>query len=918
MYKSINQNNKKNMRYFLFLIIFISIIIYASNKKFNYHCGTNNLKIKPKILELKKEINTIDPLYKRRMEDIDEDGFKNFNIYVDKLNIEYELKMHEMNGYKDIIISSLDKAAETLQNLLKVKPLDNNYNFRNKDLKELDIKKWDKEKFGDTATKKNIDMLTLGIDLVIFAKIEEMDEYTIAAASAYYLQPTNKQPLLGIVFINTNINFTKININNYMETTLIHEMTHILAFSNTFFENTFHNIITKRDKYNILRTYINSPKVVEAARKYFNCFEIDGVELENIGEEGTAGSHWEARILLGDYMNGVTYVDEVISEITLALLEDTGFYKPNYYTGGLMRYGKNKGCEFVFDKCVDTDTFTINSNFENEFFYDIYSLTQYDPSCSSARLSRTYNTWWEYSEIIPSQYQYIPWQDNIGGYSAADFCPVATSDYDEEYDVYSVGSCSLPESGVYGYHLGYLNLDGNFSFYTNKYLADITGEEMSKESFCFLSSLIKDDINDVEYYSSYVRPICYKVFCSEKSLTVKINRDYIVCPRAGGKIKVEGYEGYFLCPDYNLICTGNVVCNDLFDCVEKKSEVKEDSYIYDYEIKTSQNISRAEESEEDDTHNYELSDNGVCPKYCKHCHENQKCLKCFNDYYLLGNINNNKIICEHKDILSKGYYHNENNIYYKCMEYCEECTNSISCTKCEEGIGYNYNKCININIDNCDQYDSQGICNKCKNDFNFNGTNINFCIKKEKFGNNYYTKDNGISYFLCTNEISNCDECEYNNNEQNTKCNLCRNNFALTEDENKCLSDEEVLKNKLYYYIDYNKIKKCSEIIENCLQCSSRSVCDKCVKNFYLINDDKTKCINKSDINPIKEYYLSRDKTTYLPCKNSNILKNCQECSDEKTCSKCKNGFKLLRLNGTCIYSEDEYLSKISNYFYYI
>ena len=35
----------------------------------------------------------------------------------------------------------------------------------------------------------------------------------------------------------------------------------------------------------------------------------------------------------------------------------------------------------------------------------------------------------------------------------------------------------------------------------------------------------------------------------------------------------------------------------MFDCVEKKSEVKEDSYNYDYIIKTSQNIENAEISE---------------------------------------------------------------------------------------------------------------------------------------------------------------------------------------------------------------------------------------------------------------------------------------------------------------------------------
>ena len=60
--------------------------------------------------------------------------------------------------------------------------------------------------------------------------------------------------------------------------------------------------------------------MLEVARKYFNCPTIEGVELENYGDDGTAGSHWEARILLGDYMNGVAYTEEVISEFSLAFV----------------------------------------------------------------------------------------------------------------------------------------------------------------------------------------------------------------------------------------------------------------------------------------------------------------------------------------------------------------------------------------------------------------------------------------------------------------------------------------------------------------------------------------------------------------------------------------------------------------------
>ena len=59
--------------------------------------------------------------------------------------------------------------------------------------------------------------------------------------------------------------------------------------------------------------------------------------------------------------------------------------------------------------------------------------------------------------------------------------------------------------------------------------------------------------------------------CSDRSLTIQINNDFIVCPRAGGKINAFNYNGYLSCPDYNLICSGSVLCNDMFDCVEKKS-----------------------------------------------------------------------------------------------------------------------------------------------------------------------------------------------------------------------------------------------------------------------------------------------------------------------------------------------------------
>ena len=109
--------------------------------------------------------------------------------------------------------------------------------------------------------------------------------------------------------------------------------------------------------------------------------------------------------------------EKVISEFTLALLEDTGYYKANYYTEGLMRYGKNKGCDFIQNKCVDFSS-QINPYFENEFFDSIHSDYGIDNSYSSGRQSRIYNSFWirEFYYDNPNYFK----NESIGGWLA--FC----------------------------------------------------------------------------------------------------------------------------------------------------------------------------------------------------------------------------------------------------------------------------------------------------------------------------------------------------------------------------------------------------------------------------------------------------------------------------------------------------------------
>lgn len=41
---------------------------------------------------------------------------------------------------------------------------------------------------------------------------------------------------------------------------------------------------------------IVTPSVVREVREYFNCSILEGAELEDQGEEGTALTHWEKRV----------------------------------------------------------------------------------------------------------------------------------------------------------------------------------------------------------------------------------------------------------------------------------------------------------------------------------------------------------------------------------------------------------------------------------------------------------------------------------------------------------------------------------------------------------------------------------------------------------------------------------------------
>ena len=442
--------DEKTYKIFLFIFYIFSFINYSISEEKQYFpkCGVYEEKFTPIVLKgipLSKNSSSI----KRGLDS--EKYFKDFNIYLDLKNLDIEIEQNNLNKYREIYISSMTKAINTLTKLLKVVPFETNLQILDEDLEDIGLVSWDKTKVGTEAYNNGISIPSLGIDLIIFGKIMDVNPSTLASAGPRYLD-TNNRPFIGIVNINKNVDYSLDKSREYLESIIIHEFTHILGFANNFFVNYFHNVYWEVDTYGVNRAYINSSKVLEVAKKYYNCNDLKGVALEEYGGSGTVGSHWEAKILLGDYMNGVIYTNEqVISEFTLALLEDSGFYKANYYTGGLMRYGKHKGCSFVKESCVDRKNHTINPLFENEFYDQIHSDYQRDSSCSSGRQSRTYYAWRLYYNLQTNYPYYVYFENpNYGGFGPADFCPVAQSISNEETTAHYTGQCNKKGNGGYG------------------------------------------------------------------------------------------------------------------------------------------------------------------------------------------------------------------------------------------------------------------------------------------------------------------------------------------------------------------------------------------------------------------------------------------------------------------------------------
>ena len=103
-----------------------------------------------------------------------------------------------------------------------------------------------------------------------------------------------------------------------------------------------------------------TPTVRNVVANQFDCEDATGARLDNFEHFDCIGSHWSSR-----YFGVETMVsrnmpwEQSITALTLALFEDTGWYKANFTAslGSLSPpgFGYGAGCDFLMNDCIMDD-----------------------------------------------------------------------------------------------------------------------------------------------------------------------------------------------------------------------------------------------------------------------------------------------------------------------------------------------------------------------------------------------------------------------------------------------------------------------------------------------------------------------------------------------------------------------------------
>jgi hypothetical protein len=180
---------------------------------------------------------------------------------------------------------------------------------------------------------------------------------------------------------------------------------------------------------------IVTEKVKSQARNQFDCQTLEGAKLENqpTGSDSCTGDHWDEHDYYPEALSGViSPTTNVLSHLTLALFEDSGWYLANYTQGRMNPWGLGAGCDFVNQPCLTTDSTgnTIVPSYGEGYFCTDSSARGCSPALTHKLACSVLDYFYIQPQTLPeSRFQYFPNEPTFGGPLQADYCPLFGSTY---------------------------------------------------------------------------------------------------------------------------------------------------------------------------------------------------------------------------------------------------------------------------------------------------------------------------------------------------------------------------------------------------------------------------------------------------------------------------------------------------------
>ena len=288
---------------------------------------------------------------------------------------------------------------------------------------------------------------------------------------------------------------------------------------------------------------VTTPRVAQVVRNQFDCQRLSGARLETQPTSTSCfGSHLEERLYFTELMGAIYTDSSVLSALTLAFLEDTGWYKANYTNAATSTFGHRAGCSFVTGDCIVNgkvpewgEGFFCNTPLgvtsQGVPLVDIQQ-TMCDPTrrkkaaCDLIDRSELANDLlYGVSAELPSEYQYFS-DESFGAASMplADFCPIPSMEMQDCRD--------SSNNGQY--------------------------EVFGKSSFCY-TSYYRDEFSRRRPFS----PLCLRTRCNadDSSIEVEMDGRTVTCSEGdhGQMVSLPRTPLRISCPRFDVVCA-DLVC----------------------------------------------------------------------------------------------------------------------------------------------------------------------------------------------------------------------------------------------------------------------------------------------------------------------------------------------------------------------